>query len=79
MYQVTDMGMKHIYNKSSNFGSTTQYNMRRKPLGLIWLFRPSTAEIIILDKTTSITFKYAVDKLEQNRTEARKKLPEKAQ
>ena len=41
-----------------------QYNMnRKKPLGLFWLFRPSTAEITKRYTTTSITFKYIVDKL----------------
>ena len=34
-----------------------------KALGLFWLFWPSTAEITIRYTTTSITFKYMVDKL----------------
>ena len=38
----------------------------KKPLGLFWLFRPSTAEITIRSTTTSVTFKYVVDKLEQS-------------
>ena len=38
-----------------------------KPLGLLWLFRPSTAHITIRYTTTSITFKHAVvEKLEQS-------------
>ena len=40
--------------------------MSKKPLGLIWLFRPSTAEKTMLDTTTFITFKDVVDKLEQS-------------
>ena len=36
----------------------------KKQLGLFWLFRPSIAEITIRYTTTSITFKYLVDKLE---------------
>ena len=35
-----------------------------KPLGLFWLFRPSTADITIRYTTSSITFKHAVEKLE---------------
>ena len=38
----------------------------KKQLGLFWLFRPSIAEITIRYTTTSITFKYLVDKLEQS-------------
>ena len=38
----------------------------KKQLGLFWLFRPSIAEITIRYITTSITFKYLVDKLEQS-------------
>ena len=37
-----------------------------KPLGLLWLFRPSTAHITIRYTTTSITFKHVVEKLEQS-------------
>ena len=37
-----------------------------EPLGLFWLFRPSTTEITIRYTTTSITFKYVVDKIEQS-------------
>ena len=37
-----------------------------KPLGLLWLFRPTTAHITIRYTTTSITFKHAVEKLEQS-------------
>ena len=37
------------------------------PLGLLWLYRPSTAQITIRYTTTSITFKHAVvEKLEQS-------------
>ena len=36
-----------------------------KPFGWFSLFRPSTAEITIRYTTTSITFKYMVDKQEQ--------------
>ena len=37
------------------------------PLGLLWLFRLSTAHITIRYTTTSITFKHAVvEKLEQS-------------
>ena len=45
----------------TDFGSTTRYNMNRKPLGLLWLFRPSTAEKTIGYTTTSITFEHVVD------------------
>ena len=39
------------------------------PLGLLWLFRPSTAHITTRYTTTSITFKHAVvEKLEQSWT-----------
>ena len=37
-----------------------------KPLGLFWLFRPSTADIAIRYKTSSITFKHVVEKLERS-------------
>ena len=37
-----------------------------KPLGLLWLFRPSTAHITTRCTTTSITFKHVVEKLEQS-------------
>ena len=37
-----------------------------KPLGLLWLFRPSTAHITIRYTTTSVTFKHLVEKLEQS-------------
>ena len=49
-----------------DFGSTTLCNMNRKPLGLLWLFQPSTADITIRKTTTSITFKHVANKLEQN-------------
>ena len=38
----------------------------KKTLDLFWLFPPSTAEIKIRYTTTSITFEYVVDKLEQS-------------
>ena len=37
-----------------------------KPLGLLWLFRPTTAHITTRCTTTSITFKHVVEKLEQS-------------
>ena len=45
----------------TDFGSTTPYNMNRKPLCLFWLFRPSTTEKTIGYTTTSITFEHVVD------------------
>ena len=38
----------------------------KNPFDLFWLFPPSTAEITIRYTTTSITFEYVVDKLEQS-------------
>ena len=46
-----------------DFRSTTLGNMNRKPLGLFWLFQPSTADITIRKTTTSITFRHVANKL----------------
>ena len=48
---------------SASLRSTTWIE---KPLGLFWLFRPSTADITIRYTTSSITFKHVVEKLEQS-------------
>ena len=62
--------LKTMYNRQLlylvDFRSTALCNMNRKPLGLLWLFQPSTADITIRKTTTSITFKHVANKLEQN-------------
>ena len=43
-----------------------QHESKKPLLDLFWLFPPSTAEITIRYTSTSITFEYVVDKLEQS-------------
>ena len=52
-------------NSTFQFHYAVQHELE-KPLGLLWLYRPSTAHIKISCTTTSITFKHVVEKLEQS-------------
>ena len=52
-------------NSTFQFHYAVQHELE-KPLGLLWLFRPSTAHITIRYITTSITFKHVVEKQEQS-------------